>query len=89
MGEVNVGGFTGPRTTTATYHGHVLPARGLADQELLGTPGSCNAEEIAAEMGRDVAGKQDLRVVHGSLRVGCPSSGPPLHGCVPRAGQLT
>ena len=77
-----------PRTTTATWHGYVPPAWVLADQEPPRSPGNRDAEEIAAEMGRHVVGKQELRAVHGLLRAGCPSSGPPLHRCVPRVGQL-
>lgn len=90
VGEVSVGGFTGPRTTTATDRGRAPPARGLAVQEPPGSPRSCDAEEIAAETGRHVEGKQELRAVRGSLRVGCPSTtghSPPPHRCVPRAGQ--
>lgn len=90
VGEVSVGGFTGPRTTTATDSGRAPPARGLAVQEPPGSPRSCDAEEIAAETGRHVEGKQELRAVRGSLRVGCPSTtghSPPPHRCVPRAGQ--
>lgn len=77
-----------PTTTTATCHSHMPPARGLTGQEPPGSPGNRNAEEIAAEMGRHVEGKRELRATYGLLRVRCPSSVPPLQSCVPRMGQL-
>lgn len=60
-----------------------LPGQGLTDQEALGSPGSCYAEEITAERGRHVEGRQGLPEMCGSLRIGCLSSVPL------RPGQLT
>lgn len=79
VGEVNVGGFTGPRTTTAPCHqpGSLLARNHWGAQ----SPGSREAEKTTAKMGRNVEGKQELRAVHGLLGVGFPSSGPPLHSC--------